>query len=104
MSPTRWLLALLLLATTVAAAGADELRIPIGSQGHQASRLPSHGVPVDRVRALWGEPARVHAAVGNPPITRWDYPDFSVYFEYHHVVHAVAHHRHSEPDTLPTDP
>ena len=25
-----------------------------------------------------------------PPITRWDYPAFSVYFEHDRVIHAVA--------------
>ena len=35
-----------------------------------------------------------HAPVGGghpqqPPITRWDYPTFSVYFEHEHVVDAV---------------
>jgi hypothetical protein len=28
--------------------------------------------------------------VGDPPITRWEYPGFVVYFEHHLVVHTVA--------------
>jgi hypothetical protein len=28
--------------------------------------------------------------VGQPPITRWVFPTFVVYFEYQHVIHAVA--------------
>jgi hypothetical protein len=28
--------------------------------------------------------------VGAPPITRWDYADFSVFFEHNLVIHAVA--------------
>ena len=28
-------------------------------------------------------------AVGQPPITRWDFADYSVFFEYQHVIHAV---------------
>ena len=28
-------------------------------------------------------------ALGNPPITRWDYPQFSVYFENDRVLHTV---------------
>jgi len=35
-------------------------------------------------------PAERHEAVGQPPITRWDYPTFSVYFENDRVIHAVA--------------
>jgi len=34
-------------------------------------------------------PAR-HPTVGKPPITRWDYPSFSVFFEHDRVIHAVA--------------
>jgi hypothetical protein len=33
------------------------------------------------------------SAVEQPPITRWDYPAFSVYFEHDRVIHAVARHR-----------
>jgi hypothetical protein len=28
--------------------------------------------------------------VGAPPITRWDYPNFSVFFEGDRVIHAVV--------------
>ena len=42
------------------------------------------------VEANFGEPRARHAAVGQPPITRWDYDGFTVYFEHNHVIHAVA--------------
>jgi hypothetical protein len=41
------------------------------------------------VQGRYGEPSSRHAAVGSPPITRWDYPQFSVYFENDRVLHAV---------------
>ena len=41
------------------------------------------------VEARFGPPATRSSAVGQPPITRWDYPDFTVFFEYDHVVHSV---------------
>jgi hypothetical protein len=53
--------------------------------------LPARGTSMKAVEARFGAPAQRHAAVGKPPITRWDYPGFSIYFEYEHVVHAVAH-------------
>ena len=34
-----------------------------------------------------------HPSVGQPPITRWDYRTFSVYFEYDHVINSVRHHQ-----------
>lgn len=51
---------------------------------------PRRGASMRAVESRFGAPASRHAAVGKPPITRWDYPGFSVYFEYEHVVHAVA--------------
>jgi hypothetical protein len=41
------------------------------------------------VEARFGAPASRHAAVGDPPITRWDYAQFSVFFEHDKVLHAV---------------
>ena len=41
------------------------------------------------VEAKYGAPASVKAPVGDPPITRWEYTDFVVYFEYDKVIHAV---------------
>lgn len=55
-----------------------------------AQEMPGRGEAMSRVEARLGAPIEKHAAVGQPPITRWDYPGFSVYFEYDHVIHAVA--------------
>ena len=52
--------------------------------------FPQRGTSMQRVRAQLGEPARVIPAVGNPPITRWEYNDRVVFFEYQHVIHTVA--------------
>lgn len=73
---------------------ADTLRIPVGEQaGTAQTTLPQRGASFDSVSARWGEPTRRHAAVGQPPITRWDYPGFSVYFEYNKVIDAVRQHK-----------
>ncbi len=55
--------------------------------------LPRRGSSMAQVEQRFGAPRTRHAAVGQPPITRWDYEGFSVYFEHQHVVHAVAHGR-----------
>ena len=47
------------------------------------------GLSMQNVRAKWGEPRAKRSAIGDPPISRWDYPNYVVYFEYDHVVHAV---------------
>ena len=54
------------------------------------AELPKRGTSMAQVEARFGVPAERYAAVGQPPITRWVYPAFVVYFEYQHVIHAVA--------------
>ncbi|TDQ40263.1 phosphodiesterase [Thiopseudomonas denitrificans] len=88
----KWLLLALLSAST--AALADTLKIPLGQQsGQTAAGLPQRGQSQTSVLRAHGEPARRHASVGQPPITRWDYPGFSVYFEYDHVINSVRQHQ-----------
>lgn len=55
-----------------------------------AGERPARGMSMAKVEAKWGTPAAKDAAVGQPPITRWEYPGFVVYFEYDHVIHAVT--------------
>jgi hypothetical protein len=51
---------------------------------------PARGITMGAVEARFGAPANRHAAVGTPPITRWDYAGFVVYFEHERVIDAVA--------------
>jgi hypothetical protein len=56
---------------------------------------PRRGDTMQSVEKKFGQPSERHAAVGGasgaqPPITRWDYPHFAVFFEKDRVVHAVA--------------
>ena len=57
------------------------------------SLQPYRGMSKDAVAQQYGEPLSRAPGVGNPPISRWDYPQFSVYFEYQHVIHTVVHER-----------
>lgn len=78
-------------------AQADVLKIPVGQQGGELSRdLPQRGQSQASVLRRHGEPARRHASVGQPPITRWDYPGFTVYFEYSHVINSVRQHQRQQ--------
>lgn len=71
-------------------ASADTLLIEgVQSARATATERPNRGLSMDSVEARWGAPVSRSAAVGSPPITRWDYPSFFVYFEYAHVVHTV---------------
>ncbi len=50
---------------------------------------PTRGMSKSAVEQKFGEPEQKSPAVGDPPITKWTYPDFLVYFEYNHVIHSV---------------
>jgi hypothetical protein len=51
---------------------------------------PARGSTQAAVEAKYGAPQARHATVGKPPITRWDYAGFAVFFEGNRVIHAVA--------------
>ncbi len=51
---------------------------------------PVRGMTMDQVAAKFGAPANKIPAVGKPPISRWEYPGFVVYFEHEHVIHTVV--------------
>jgi hypothetical protein len=52
--------------------------------------IPSRGLSMGEVERQYGAPASRLEAVGQPPITRWVYPSFVVFFEGSRVIHAVA--------------
>lgn len=56
-----------------------------------AGELPARGMTQDAVRAKFGAPSRQVAPVGSPPISRWIYDDFTVYFEGKYSLHTVSH-------------
>ncbi len=76
-----------LLAT---AAHADTLAIDrAGVDQANRQAMPSRGMSMRQVESGYGAPVSRRAPVGNPPISRWEYPGYIVYFEYSHVIHAV---------------
>ncbi len=56
-------------------------------------KTPSRGMSMETVRSKFGEPKSITPAVGDPPITRWDFEKFHVFFEYNLVLHAVIPNR-----------
>ncbi|MCY1213348.1 hypothetical protein D9M69_371980 [compost metagenome] len=88
------LLTCLLLALS---AGAQTIEISVGEQGDRALALPARGDSQRAVLERFGLPDEEHPAVGKPPISRWDYRDFSVYFESGRVIDSVRHHQPRAP-------
>lgn len=56
---------------------------------YEGSGRPTRGMTQAAVEARYGAPQQIEAPVGDPPITRWHYEKFIVYFEYDRVIHAV---------------
>ena len=92
---------LLVAALAAPAALAERIKVPVGAQGSAAvgEGLPARGASEAEVEARWGAPSVRHPAIGQPPIERWDYPDFAVYFETGHVVHSVLKHKPLVPQS-----
>jgi predicted ribosomally synthesized peptide with SipW-like signal peptide len=51
---------------------------------------PKRGITMTQVEARFGAPVTKHATVGEPPITRWDYTGFAVFFERDRVIDTVV--------------
>jgi len=69
-------------------ASADTLQMEGATAGSNDGR-PTRGMTQASVQSKYGSPASVKAPVGDPPITRWEYTGFVVYFEHDKVIHAV---------------
>ena len=82
----------LLLAAVFASglAGAETIEVDSGI-AVKASEVatPARGMTMDQVATKFGTPVSKVPAVGKPPISRWQYPGFVVYFESEHVIHSV---------------
>ena len=88
------LLAFAVLLGAVTNVQADVLDVPdMPSTGSVST--PARGQAMASVVRDFGEPETRHPAAGggskvHPPITRWDYPAFSVFFERNTVIDVVV--------------
>lgn len=55
----------------------------------EADAAPTRGMFMTEVEQVFGAPERKVSAVGEPPISRWVYGDYVVYFEGAVVLYAV---------------
>ncbi len=67
---------------------ADTLTMPDAKDAYSVV-TPNPGSYMMDVVDMLGEPDAKSDAVGVPPISRWDYNDFRVYFENDRVIHSV---------------
>jgi len=82
------LLVAMVLATP---ATAEVIRVPVGQQAAEKRVLevPKRGTTKAEVERRFGAPLTQQPAVGNPPISSWDYENYRVYFERDLVLHTV---------------
>jgi hypothetical protein len=71
--------------------GAAAQATPAASAGENAEALPHKGMSMTQVEHSFGQPGTVLDAVGSPPITRWIYEGYTVYFDQTYVIHSVPH-------------
>lgn len=93
---------ILSLAAFCGRAGADVLAVPEAQpQPVVPASLPAKGDRMAGVLKQFGEPTLKHKPAGgdsrlHPPITRWDYAGFSVFFERGTVIDAVVEDQPAE--------
>ena len=82
----------LLLLGLSANLSAEEINIPaMETESSSFSvQLPGRGMSMENVQSRFGESTERFSAVGEPPITKWVYKNFTVYFESEYVIHAVV--------------
>ncbi|HWG11018.1 MAG TPA: hypothetical protein VN693_05910 [Rhodanobacteraceae bacterium] len=98
---TRFLPAALLALVApfaLSTAHAESLRTKVAQE--QGMNLPQRGLSMAQVEQRYGAPlhklqTRGGDSAKHPPINRWEYANYIVYFERSHVIHSVI----TTPDT-----
>ena len=79
----------------VSAVHADALDVQKNAQRSRAAGLPTRGLSMAQVEQRYGAPVEKLATAGgdaplHPPINRWRYNGYTVYFERSRVITAVV--------------
>lgn len=80
----------ILLAAMLANVALADTLIVDGIAPAGSADQPNRGATKADVLADLGEPVTRRGAVGEPPISSWEYAGFVVYFEHDYVLHSVA--------------
>jgi len=59
-------------------------------------KTPDRGITMNKVKQEIGAAKSEIPPVGDPPITRWEYEDFTIYFEHDRVITSVFHEQVSD--------
>ena len=96
------LLATVLMAATAAHADSFDVRSN-AAHGHR-SDVPHRGMTMAQVEQAYGAPVDKLPTAGgdaprHPPINRWRYNGYTVYFERNRVIHSVVDTASEPPST-----
>ena len=77
-----------------ATASGEVIHIPVGQQAPELQGIarPVRGMTQRTVLDRFGEPNSMTVPVGEPPISKWTYDKYTVYFESSVVIHSVLTH------------
>lgn len=85
----RFLITVIIACFFPLAASAQDPASPEEERPSTIGTMPTRGMTMEQVKKYFGEPDKVVKPVGEPPITRWIYDGFIVYFEHNYVLHAL---------------
>lgn len=76
-------------------AQSEVIQISVSKQSPQLKSIerPASGMKKAEVEQKFGAPQEISGPVGEPPITKWHYADYIVYFEFDTVIHTVLNYR-----------
>jgi len=89
------LLTTLVISSTLSTMAADPVKkgelytTAVTTQGDRSVSRPRNAQTKQEVSSEFGEPDNKVAAIGEPPISRWEYSNYHVYFEHNLVIHSV---------------
>jgi hypothetical protein len=78
------------LAQETAAPATQPLAVPPAPSTAAPAQTPGRGLTMAQVKDKFGSPTQEAPAVGTPPISRWEYPGYVVFFESDRVLHTVV--------------
>ena len=71
---------------------AESVTVQVGQQGDAKTvKRPARGSSSAQVIERFGSPTQQSPSVGEPPISRWVYDNFTVFFDGNYVIHSVVH-------------
>ena len=92
MKSSRILMSLLTLLLIHSGSALADVLLVDSIQSAPQIQTPGNGLSMSQVRQQFGSPKAEVPAVGDPPISRWEYDGYSVFFENDLALHSVVHH------------